>query len=35
MYPLYVQSQELMEHWVAAFRKVFENLDIVLEVPMK
>ncbi|MBE7468280.1 MAG: DegT/DnrJ/EryC1/StrS family aminotransferase [Anaerolineae bacterium] len=29
-YPIYVQSLELMEHYVVAFRKVFDNLDEVL-----
>jgi hypothetical protein len=35
LHPLYVQSQELMQHWIAAFKKVFENLDVVLEAPLK
>jgi perosamine synthetase len=29
-YPIYLQDMELMEHYVAAFRKVFDNLDEVL-----
>ncbi|MCL4300146.1 MAG: DegT/DnrJ/EryC1/StrS family aminotransferase [Anaerolineae bacterium] len=29
-YPIYLQDLELMEHYVAAFRKVFDNLDEVL-----
>jgi dTDP-4-amino-4,6-dideoxygalactose transaminase len=29
-YPIYVQSLELMEHYVAAFRKIFDNLDELL-----
>jgi perosamine synthetase len=33
--PLYVQSQEYIESWVTAFRKVFDNLDAVLEAPLK
>lgn len=29
-YPIYLQDVELMEHYVAAFRKVFNNLDELL-----
>jgi dTDP-4-amino-4,6-dideoxygalactose transaminase len=29
-YPIYVQNLELMEYYVAAFRKVFDNLDELL-----
>lgn len=29
-HPIYLQDLELMEHYVAAFRKVFDNLDEVL-----
>jgi len=34
-HPLYVQSQEYIEFWIAAFRKVFEDLDAVLEAPLE
>jgi dTDP-4-amino-4,6-dideoxygalactose transaminase len=30
-YPIFNQSLELMEHYVAAFRKVFANLDLLLK----
>jgi perosamine synthetase len=29
-YPIYIQDMELMEYYVAAFRKVFDNLDELL-----
>ncbi len=30
-YPIFNQDLELMEHYVAAFRKIFDNLDEVLD----
>lgn len=30
-YPIYIQDVELMEHYVAAFRKIFSNLEQLLE----
>jgi hypothetical protein len=29
-HPIYLQDLELMEHYVAAFHKIFDNLDELL-----